>query len=143
MLTERVLLTSSRSRTGVEVRLWRAIRNHRKTYPSYITEQQQQQHNAANNNNISTAAATTTPTTTTNDILDELNRNEINRNVHGLSLSPRRVLGVGAGGRGSVPEINVQPGSNCNSFDSAATNSSEDYESCNGGHMTGDERMDL
>lgn len=129
------------------MRLWRAIRNHRKTYPNYITEQQQSnyQQNISNNNNNNS------------EILDELNRNEINRNIHGLMVN--RLIGGGGGGVGSsrrnslgttsniinnninpsVPEITVQSsstgGSNCNSFDSAATASSEDYESCNGGHM--------
>lgn len=121
-------------KTGVEVRLWRAVRDHRKTYPNYTAEQQQQQQYSNNNGGVST-----------NEILDELNRNEINRNAHGLTVvvPQQQQHGRSRHGNGSVPEIHVQPGSNCNSFDSAATTSSEDYESCNGGHATGDERMDL
>lgn len=130
------------------MRLWRAIRNHRKTYPNYVTEQQQQHQQQHQYNNSSQQQI---PNTTTNEILDELNRNEINRNVHGLTVvqrssSNRNLNNINNNNNDnspSVPEIKVQPGSNCNSFDSAATTSSEDYESCNGGHTTGDERMDL
>ena len=111
------------------MRLWRAIRNHRKNVPNYITEQQQTNHPLSNEM-----------------LLEELNRNEINRNVYGqLGVGNASATGRRKRNCPSVPEIIVPQaqGSNCNSFDSQATTSSEDYESCNGGHTTGDERMDM
>lgn len=125
-------------RTGVEVKLWRAIRNHRKTYPNSTTERQQ--HAVS---------------------MDELNRNDqINTNIHSSSsavqCSDRPISASGGSGAHNVrnlshlinnnivPEITVrmvtsQPGSNSNSFDSGATTSS--YESCNGGAV--EDQMDV
>lgn len=145
----------------MEVKLWRAIRNHRKLYPSYISEQQAA---GSSQNEI---------------VLDEMNnRIEINTNIQGLTSSSNNNnssimnnsvlrnsnLGNNNSASGTrlnrtnlvnnnninnsvssiVPDITVHSGSNCSSFDSAATTSSDDYESCNGGGgATSDERMDL